>query len=178
MGLCALGLMGVLSGCARGGPESEEVDAPAAGGTTVHEYAHLEDEVAHLLDFLQGKVPLRADLLSDSVTLYLAEEGGGAEQSLAREDLRSSSAWRVGDYAFAPPEGYGHRMLTPGRHWTCMPVALESRRSGLAHLPHVGVRLSRDADSPCLQTWNATFVFDDDVESPRLTGVVYDQWEW
>ena len=47
----------------------------------------------------------------------------------------------------------------------------------LAHYPHVGVRLGRDEAARCLQTWNVTFVFNEDAAAPRLTAVVYDQWE-
>jgi hypothetical protein len=40
------------------------------------------------------------------------------------------------------------------------------------------VRLQPDGAQSCLQSWNATFVFDTAGGSPRLIGVIYDQWEW
>jgi hypothetical protein len=43
------------------------------------------------------------------------------------------------------------------------------------------VSLQPDIAAPsCLRTWNATFVFDTSAtgEPPRLSGVLYDQWEW
>ncbi|MFL5575675.1 MAG: hypothetical protein ACJ79S_06905 [Gemmatimonadaceae bacterium] len=49
-----------------------------------------------------------------------------------------------------------------------------------APAPHVGVRLAADSvASSCLRSWNATFVFDTGAGgAPRLSGVLYDQWEW
>jgi hypothetical protein len=42
---------------------------------------------------------------------------------------------------------------------------------------HIGSTRAHRSGTP-LQTWNATFVFDGDAERPRLTAVVFDQWEW
>jgi hypothetical protein len=172
-------LTAVTSTC--GGPgEEPRDDAPLPGpaGETVHEYAYLEDEVEHLLAFLRGEAPLRLEVLADSVTLRVAPEGGGDTVAVARDELRSPSAWRVGSYSLLPPEAYGHRTITPGLHWNCRAVGLETLYPELARLPHVGTRLAPGDDAGCLQTWNMTFVFDQDAETPRLTGVVYDQWEW
>lgn len=155
-----------------------EVLPDAAGGATVHEYAHLEDEVDHLLEFLGGDAPLRHGLLADSVTLYIAPEGGGETRTMAAAALRSPSAWRVASHRFAPPDGYGHRIMTPGLHWNCQPAELATLYPDLAARAHVGVRLAPDESAGCLQTWNATFVFDSNAQAPRLTAVVYDQWEW
>lgn len=181
---CILALVVVLGTQACAGPDPEpgqrDAGAGAAGaaGGAVHEYAYLEDSVEHLLEFLRGEVALQGERVADSVTLHVAPEGGGLTSRVAASDLEDPAAWRVGPYSFAPPEGYGHRTMTPGLHQNCYPVGLETRYPELARLPHVGVRLAPDEDAACLQTWNVTFVFNEDAEDPRLIGVVYDQWEW
>ncbi len=35
-----------------------------------------------------------------------------------------------------------------------------------------------EADASCLESWNATFIFDASEQTPRLAAAVYDQWEW
>jgi hypothetical protein len=191
--LAVSGLLAAATACGpteQGGPSGDAsadapVDAPAAGydagaaaGGTVHEYAYLTPQVDRLLAFLAGDAPAPTDLFADSVTLMVAPEGGGATAVLGGASLADRSAWRVGDYAFAPPADHSDRQVSPGLHWNCSPTDLATRFPALAELPHVGVRLAPSADATCLQTWNATFVFDRDAESPRLTAVVYDQWEW
>lgn len=174
-----IGLMTGTAGCA--GPDSDSrqgEDLPSPAGATAHEYAYLEDEVQHLLEFLRGNAPLRERVLADTVTLYITPEGGGERVSIAAAALASPSAWRVASHSLAPPEDYGHLSITPGLHWNCQPMSLEARYPELARFPHVGVRLAPDAAASCLQTWNLTFVFNEDAEAPRLTAVVYDQWEW
>ena len=175
--LCALSI--ATSGCA--GSESQpqqNEDPPGSAAGTVHEYAYLDDEVQHLLAFLRGDEPLREDALADSVTLHIAPEGGGGMRKLAGRELRSPAAWRVGSHSLVPPAGLDDIRVTPGLHSNCQPVALATRYPELAHFPHVGVRLARDEAASCLQTWNVTFVFNEDAVAPRLTAAVYDQWEW
>jgi hypothetical protein len=65
-----------------------------------------------------------------------------------------------------------------GRHFKCLEYPLASLFPDLAKLPHVGVKLEPDNAGSCLQTWNATFVFDASTKPARLVGAVYDQWEW
>jgi hypothetical protein len=57
-------------------------------------------------------------------------------------------------------------------------VPLASRVPALAARPHVGVRLEPSTPKSCLETWNATFVFDTSAATPRLVAALYDQWEW
>lgn len=175
--LCAL-IIPTLS-CAGSGSEeqpTEDLPGPAAG--TVHEYAYLEKEVQRLLAFLRAHGPLPEDVLADSVTLYVAPEGGGEVRKVADRDLRSRAEWRVGSYSLVPPSGFEHSRVTPGLHSYCEAVTLDTRYPELAQYPHVGVRLARDEAASCMQTWNVTFVFDEDADAPRLIAVVYDQWEW
>jgi hypothetical protein len=71
------------------------------------------------------------------------------------------------------------RMTTrPGRHFNCHEYPLGSRFPHLATLPHVGVKLEPDRPASCLESWNATFVFDTSAGRPQLIAAVYDQWEW
>ncbi|HUE84440.1 MAG TPA: hypothetical protein VMO26_00015 [Vicinamibacterales bacterium] len=177
--LLLVGLITATAGCA--GPDSDPQqgeDLPSPAGGSTHEYAYLEDEVQHLLEFLRGTAPLREGLLADTVALYIAPDGGGEKVSMAASVLGSPSAWRVASYSLTPPEDYGHATITPGLHFNCQPVNLETLYPELARFPHVGVRLAIDEGATCLQTWNLTFVFNEDAEAPRLTAVVYDQWEW
>lgn len=175
--LCALAI--AMSGCAGSEPEpQQDGDPPGPAEGTVHEYAYLEDEVRHLLEFLRGDAPLREDALADSVTLYVAPEGGGEMLAVAGGELLRPAAWRVGSHSLVPPAGLGDTRLTPGLHSRCQAAPLETTFPDLADYPHVGVRLARDEAASCLQTWNATFVFDEDALAPRLIAVVYDQWEW
>lgn len=168
-----------LAACSTGDPPAELPGAGSgAAGGTVHAFAYLEDEVDRLLAFLQGEGPFPEALLADSVVLRLAPEGGGDAAAFAREELGSPDAWRIEHHSLQPPQGYRHRTITPGLHTNCRAVELESRFPELARFPHVGVRLARSEAADCLQTWNVTFVFDEDARAPRLTAVVYDQWEW
>ena len=169
----------IATSCTGSEPEAQpDSDVPGPAGGTVHEFAYLEDDVQHLLEFLRGNEALREALLADSVTLYVAPEGGGAERKVAAAELRDPAAWRVGPHSLVPPAGLTDLRVTPGLHSHCEAVPLDTRFPELARHPHVGVRLASDAAASCLQTWNVTFVFSDDAVAPRLTGVAYDQWEW
>ena len=175
---CAGSDEGVRAGApAAGTADADTADAGTAGGT-MHEYAYLEPHVERLLSFLVGGEAPPAGMFADSVTLLVAPEGGGATAVLTPTELADRAAWRVDDHALTPPAGYAHRQVAPGRHWNCQATDLSTLYPDLASLPHVGVRLSAEADASCMQTWNATFVFDQDAARPRLIAVVYDQWEW
>jgi hypothetical protein len=77
-----------------------------------------------------------------------------------------------------PPHRLTKLTVKEGRHFNCLEYPLASRFPELAKLPHVGVKLEPDTARSCLQSWNATFVFDASAQSPRLVAAVYDQWEW
>jgi hypothetical protein len=172
-------------------PDAPPVDAPPAGAPpspdtpstgaagTVHEYAYLLDEAEHLLAFLRGEDDLDRTLLADTVTLHVAPEAGVAPVRRAREQLADRGAWRVGPYVLVPPPNLPQVTAAPGLHFNCMPGDLAGKVPQLAGTPHVGLRLA-DAEEPtsCLRTWNLTLVFSGDAAAPRLTAVVYDQWEW
>ncbi|HUE95697.1 MAG TPA: hypothetical protein VMN39_03510 [Longimicrobiaceae bacterium] len=159
------------------GPGPEGEPPPAAAGT-VHEHDHVRDEAERILAFLRGEGALDGSLIADSVTLYIAPEGGGQQRVAPRPELAQRAAWRVGPYSLVPPAGLQHLTVAPGLHFDCLPGPLEVRYPALARRPHVGVRLARSDDAGCLQTWNLTFVFTDDPRRPLLSAVVYDQWEW
>ena len=178
----------VAAACGGPEPESEgavsshgppEQEAPAgAGGGTVHEFAYVVPHVEHLIGFLRGEETLRPGALADSVTLYVAPEGGGEAVTVPAAALDDPAAWRVGGHDLVPPADYRERTTSPGLHWNCRPTGLDTRYPELAGSPHAGVKLEPEGASSCLQTWNATFVFDGNAERPRLMAVVYDQWEW
>lgn len=81
-------------------------------------------------------------------------------------------------YSFVPGAHLTERTLRVGRHFNCQEQPLATRAPELAAHPHVGVRLQPPAANSCLETWNATFVFDTAAGAPRLVAVLYDQWEW
>lgn len=137
----------------------------------------LRDEAAQIVEFLRGGA-LAGELLADSVTLYIAEEGGGERRTVSKQELESRASWRVGRYSFAPPGQLTELTLHPGRHVHCHEASLDSRFPGLGNVPHVGVRLTLPGGGSCLQTWNVTLLFSDDRDGPLLVGVAYDQWEW
>lgn len=159
-------------------PEPQSDALPDSAMGSAHEYAYLEDEVRHLVEFLRGNAQLRSTALADTVTFYIAPEGGGEQRSVSAGELQTVAAWRLGPYSLVPAAGLSDLRMTPGLHSNCFAMPLETRFPELARDPHVGVRLARPEAESCLQTWNATFVFNDDAEAPRLTAVVYDQWEW
>ena len=177
--------LGLGLSCSGPGPEPEpeappqETAAPGATGGTVHEFAYLVPPVERLIGFLRGEGDLPDDVLADSVTLYVAPEGGGARVTRSAGELADRAGWRVDGHDLIPPSGHTSSTLSPGLHWNCQPMGLDTRYPELAALPHVGVKLAPGEGAvSCLQTWNATLVFDRDAATPRLTAVVYDQWEW
>jgi hypothetical protein len=142
----------------------------------------LEEAATKAARFLSGYEPFDALALADSVDLYVAPDGGGGRARLAREQLRDPQAWQVesgGRARSFVPRGLRTRVVTaPGRYMNCQPSDLATRFPKLAPLPHVGVRLEPPRVRSCLETWNATFVFDTTGGVPRLVAAVYDQWEW
>ncbi len=142
----------------------------------------LERAAREIVAFLKGEVGFEKISLADTVVLYLSPEGGGTRASFARENLRTPSRWVIRSmrqsYSFVPPRTLTKMTAKAGRHFNCGEYALASRFSDLATLPHVGVKLEPETSSSCLQSWNATFVFDTIERSPRLVAAVYDQWEW
>lgn len=129
---------------------------------------------------LRGGAPLADSLLADTVTLYVAPEGGGAISSYTREQLSSSASWQVvvGNrrVPLTPPPTSTKLTSKPGVHFNCHETTLHSRYPGLASLPHVGTKLEPDSAATCLQSWNLTLVFDS--TGSRIVAAVYDQWEW
>jgi hypothetical protein len=132
--------------------------------------------------FLSGHEPFAALDLADSVDLYVAPDGGGGRARIAREQLRDPKAWQLesgGQTRTFVPSGLRTRIITaPGRYMNCQPSDLATRFPALARLPHVGVRLEPPRVKSCLETWNATFVFDTTGGSQKLVAAIYDQWEW
>lgn len=141
----------------------------------------LDSAAKEIVAFLQGKRPFDGIPLGDTVVLYLSPEGGGTRAAFTRESLRTPASWSVQSdgrkYSFVPPPWT--RMTTrPGRHFNCAEYSLASRFVNLAVRPHVGVKLEPDRPASCLESWNATFVFDTTAGRPQLIAAVYDQWEW
>jgi hypothetical protein len=142
----------------------------------------LEQTAREIVEFLRGNAPFETIALADTVTLYLSPDGGGILSAFSREQLRRPSQWvlRSGrqTYAFAPPASLKKMTAKADTHFDCLDYPLASRFPELAKLPHVGVKLEPDGAGSCLQTWNATFVFDTSAPPARLVAAVYDQWEW
>jgi hypothetical protein len=142
----------------------------------------LESAAKEIVAFLQGKRRFETIHLADTVVLYLSPEGGGTRAAFTRDDLRTPSNWMLQSgrqsYSFVPPRSLTRVTAKAGRHLKCLEYPLESLFSHLARLPHAGVKLEPETTGSCLQTWNATFVFDTAAQPPRLVAAVYDQWEW
>ena len=150
----------------------------------------LDHAARYVVGFLRGDSTYDANRFADSVTLYVAPEGGGDTATFAREQLRDPSRWVVQSapthlrsapparYRFAPPRTATKLTTKVGMHLNCGPQPLASRFPELARLPHVGAMLAPETMSSCLQTWNVTFVFDTTSGRPKLVGAVYDQFEW
>ena len=197
----ALGLAALLAGCARGEPPPRDsvVGArprPAIPDTAdsllavpelpVARRAAIEQSARDVLSFLRNQESFVALALADTVELHLAREGAGTSTGvsvrLARGTLRDRDAWRIraGDrwYSFVPPKGLTKTTARAGTHFNCREIPLASRVPVLAGRPHVGVLLEPPESTSCLETWNATFVFDTSTATPRLVAALYDQWEW
>jgi hypothetical protein len=152
--------------------EARPADAPAA------QDPRLIAAADSIVAFLRGGVPLDTSLLADSVTLYVAPEGGGASRPAPRHALRERAAWQVGEYRLVPPPEATAVERRAGRHFNCRESDLATRYPELARLPHVGVRLAPPGSTSCLQVWNLTLVFAAEGVRPALVAAVYDQWEW
>lgn len=170
------------NGESRTPPDSTRA-APAGTASVAQDRSQeLERTAKEIVGFLRGDVPFETIRLADTVRLYLSPEGGGTRTAFSREQLRKPSQWvlRPGrhPYAFTPPVSLTKLTAKAGRHFNCLEYPLASRFPDLAKLPHVGVKLEPDSARSCLQSWNATFVFDASTQPARLVAAVYDQWEW
>jgi hypothetical protein len=156
--------------------------AVACGGAPANPDERLAQSASDVARFLTGYTPFNKLSLADSVDLYIAPDGGGGHARIAREQLRDPQAWQVESdtarHTFVP-RGLRTRIITDvGHYMNCQPSSLATRFPKLASLPHVGVRLEPPRVKSCLETWNATFVFDTTGGKPRLVAAIYDQWEW
>ncbi len=159
-------------------PPAGSADSGSIGG---HNPAALEGAARAVVAFLRGEVGFDRIRLADTVTLYVAPEGGGTRMPIAREMLRDRSNWRVRGltgHTLIPPKNSTKLTTRVGRHLNCMEYPLSSRSPELARLPHVGTKLEPPDASSCLQSWNLTLVFDPNERPPTLVAAVYDQWEW
>ena len=142
----------------------------------------LEDAASETARFLTGRARYDALDLADTVDLYIAPDGGGGHARLPREQLRDPAAWRVesgGQVRSFVPRGLNTRLVPAvGQYMNCKPSELKTRFPKLGAMPHVGIRLEPPNAKSCLQTWNATFVYDTTGGRTRLVAAIYDQWEW
>jgi hypothetical protein len=156
-------------------PRPEE-GVGASGGN-----AAFESSARSILAFLRGSGPFPETAIADSVTLYVSPEAGGGSVRYGREQLRDRSVWRVPvnghQAAVAPAAELTQVTMRLGTHFRCFEQTLVSRFPRLAPYPHVGIKLEPEGADSCLQTWNATMVFDS-VGARPLIALVYDQWEW
>lgn len=170
------------SGESRTPPDSTRAAPADTASVSLARAEELERTAKEFVGFLRGDVAFATIRLADTVVLYLSPEGGGTRTVFAREQLRYPLRWvlRTGrqTYTFAPPASFTKLTAKAGRHFNCLEYPLESRFPELARLPHVGVKLEPDSAGSCLQSWNATFVFDATAQPARLVAAVYDQWEW
>ena len=166
-----------LSFQCRGGEPEAAGQAPASSEESNRE--SLRDEAAEIIEFLRGSAALDASLLADSVSFWVAAEGGGAVRVVARNVLQARSEWHVGEYNLVPPSSLTEITFQPGAHINCREMSLGSRFPEIGGLPHVGVRFALPGTASCLQTWNITLVFQEqEAGQHKLIGVAYDQWEW
>jgi hypothetical protein len=199
--LPSLWLTALLVGCAAGESEPRDsvvvapsqqraparVDASSAAPTlSAERRAALERAADDVVRFLAGDVRFETLALADTVELHLAPEGagtsGGVSVRLGRDALRDREAWTIDAggraFSFVPAARLAKRTVRAGTHFNCREVPLATRAPALARRPHVGVRLEPAEPKSCLETWNATFVFDTNAARPRLVAALYDQWEW
>ncbi|MEP6858704.1 MAG: hypothetical protein ABI994_09975, partial [Gemmatimonadales bacterium] len=133
----------------------------------------LERAAREIVGFLRGDIEFEKikRLLADTVVLYLAPEGGRTAVGLIGEERREPSRWVLvsdrGTYSFVPPRRLTKLTAKEGRHFNCHEYSLESRFPELATVSHVGVKLEPDKLTSCLETWNATFIFDWSTGHPR-----------
>ena len=148
--------------------------------------AALERAATQVVSFLSGKAKFEELSLADTVQLLLPAEGAGKSTGksvrVARSALSAPDAWNIRagsqSFSFVPPERLTRVTTRAGTHFNCQEVPLASRAPALATRPHVGVRYEPREPTSCLETWNATFVFDTTAATPRLVAALYDQWEW
>lgn len=144
----------------------------------------IERAAKEIIGFLRGEVDFEKvkTRLADTVVLYLTPEGGGAAAGLVGEERREPSRWVIvsdrGIYSFVPPPQLTKLTAKEGRHFNCHESSLASRFPALRDVSHVGVKLQPERSTSCLETWNATFIFDWSTGTPRVVAAVYDQWEW
>jgi hypothetical protein len=154
---------------------------PEAGGNA-RAVAGLERAARQVVGFLRSEVPFDSLALTDTVELRVAPEGGNITNKVSRHALRDPSAWTIAGqgqrFPLVPPADYSTLSTRVGRHFNCHEQDLATRAPDLASRPHVGAHLRPDSARSCLQSWNATFVFDTVGGSPRLKAIFYDQWEW
>ena len=188
----ALACLALLPGCddtRAGSTQSETAAAPRQASIEVVDQPdtsaaarRLESAAAEVVSFLYGDADFEVLNLADTVELLVVPEGGGQRARVPRAQLRDRYEWRVGTGASQRsfvPTGVLTKMTTrAGMHMNCRAQQLASRVPALANRPHVGVRLEPPDMQSCLETWNATFVFDTGGTRPRLIAAVYDQWEW
>ena len=149
--------------------------------STATEASELNAAGRAVIRFLQGRLPFDSVALADTVTLYVAPEGGGGRAAYSRDELRNPANWTVvsggRSFVLVPPAGSATLTTKTSRHFNCMEYALASRNPELARFPHVGTRLQSGQTTSCPGSWNLTLVFDS-MEQPRLVAALYDQWEW
>jgi len=135
-----------------------------------------------LASFLAGQGAIDTTVLADSVTLYVAPDGGGQSATLPKNALLDRTGWAVrgsrGPISFTPDIGLTKVSTLVGRHFNCFPVDLVSKAPQLSALPHVGVKMEPVPASSCLNAWNLTVLFDSASRKPRVVAAFYDQWEW
>lgn len=142
----------------------------------------VEQAATAVARFLSGHARFEDLDLADTVDLYVAPDGGGGRARIPRDQLRDPKAWQVESggqsRSFVPPGLRTRIVVAPGRYMNCQPSDIATRFPRLASTPHVGVRLEPPRVRSCLETWNATFLFDTAGGRARLVGAIYDQWEW
>jgi hypothetical protein len=161
-------------------PPRPQMAAADSGPLGTHRPAELDAAARRIIGFLRGEVGFDRIRLADTVTFYVAPEGGGTRVTLAREQLRDRSNWRVRGllmYSLVPPKGAAELTTRVGRHVNCREYPLSWIYKDLAQFPHVGTMLIYGRDS-CLQTRSLTLVFDPNEKPPTLIAAVYDQFEW
>jgi hypothetical protein len=174
----------LLAACSgREGDSDADTSAPADTATVGSAgAARLEAAARNVIAFLQGRAPFDSIALSDTVTLYVAPEGGGGRSVYRREQLRQQASWKVlalqRSLSVAPSAVLTKLTTKVGRHLYCGGENdLATWYPELATRPHVGTILVPEQMESCLQSWNLTLVFDS-AEQARLVAAVYDQYEW
>jgi hypothetical protein len=160
------------AGCS---PPSESA-APAVTNLVSGDTA-LESAARRVVAFLRGNEPFDGSLFADTVLLLLPAEAGSASRRVPVAELAERSTWRAGDYRFLPPDGPAVLEVRAGTHFRCWATPLAATEPALAGSMHVGVLLRPAQQESCLASWN-TLLFDSAASAPRISGVLYDQWEW